>query len=100
MSIIGFVLKLSGVLLIVCGLIILSLAAVQLVRQMFTTHGTTVSAAPPSPGVNLADLSKLIEAIVKIPQWLLAILAATCRSGWGMSLMGKKDSFGPFLEAS
>ena len=25
--------------------------------------------------VNLADLTKLIEAIIKMPQWLLAILA-------------------------
>jgi len=32
-------------------------------------------AAAGGAAVNVADLAKLIEAIVKIPQWLLAILA-------------------------
>lgn len=76
MSGIGFVLLLSGVVLVLCGVLILILAAIQLIRQMFKPAVAPAGgAAPPAPGVNLADLTKLIEAIVKMPQWLLAIAA-------------------------
>jgi len=74
MSWVGFLLIFGGLALVFVGLAILTLGAIQLFRQMWlkTTGGAT---APAAPGVNLADLAKLIEAIIKIPQWLLAILA-------------------------
>jgi hypothetical protein len=58
------------------GIWILVLGGIQLYRQMFRPPD---AAAAPAGGaaaaINLADLTKLIEAIIKIPQWLLAILA-------------------------
>ncbi len=74
MSWVGFLLICSGLALVFVGLAILALGAIQLFRQMWlkTTGG---AGAPAAPGVNLADLAKLIEAIIKMPQWLLAILA-------------------------
>jgi hypothetical protein len=72
MTWVGNLLIISGLLLILVGIVILVLGAVQLLRQMRVHAG---AAAPPAPGVNLNDLTKLIEAIIKIPQWLLAVLA-------------------------
>ena len=63
---------------------------------MFATHVATGAAAPPAPGVNLADLSILIEAIVKIPQWLLAILAGDLQIWLGYIVDGQKGFFWPF----
>ena len=73
---IGWALVIGGLILIATGIAILILGGIQLWRQMFrppsgTAHTLTAGAFP----VNLADLTKLIEAIIKMPQWLLAILA-------------------------
>ncbi|MES0175383.1 hypothetical protein [Mesorhizobium sp. M0006] len=89
MSLVGFVLILSGVVLIACGIVILALAAFQLLRQIFSAPGVAGGVAPPVPGVNLADLTKLIEAIVKMPQWLLAIVAGDVQIWLGFLIDGK-----------
>jgi hypothetical protein len=70
MTLLGIGLIVSGLACVILGIIILALAAIQLRKQMFPSP-----AAPGAPGVSLPDLTNLIEAIVKVPQWLLAILA-------------------------
>lgn len=76
---VGWVLIIGGLLLVAAGIVILALGAIQLFRQMFLAP--TPKAVSPAGGgagasaVNLADLAKLIEAIIKMPQWLLALLA-------------------------
>jgi hypothetical protein len=77
MSWIALLLIVGGLLLVLVGIFILVLGAIQLHRQMGIGRaaGGSGAAAPAAPGVNLQDLTKLIEAIIKIPQWLLAILA-------------------------
>ena len=74
MSWVGIILIVSGLLLILVGIVILALGAIQLLRQM-GVRASPGAAPPAAPGVNLNDLTKLIEAIIKIPQWLLAVLA-------------------------
>lgn len=73
---VGWALVIGGLILIATGIAILILGGIQLWRQMFKPLGDTAHtlAAGVLP-VNLADLTKLIEAIIKMPQWLLAILA-------------------------
>jgi hypothetical protein len=70
MMFLGIGLIVSGSACVILGIIILALAAIQLRKQMFPT-----AVAPGAPGVSLPDLTNLIQAIVKVPQWLLAILA-------------------------
>ena len=91
MSTIGIVLIISGFLLILVGVVILALGAVQLWRQM-GVRAKTGAAAPAAPGVNLGDLTKLIEAIIKIPQWLLAVLAGDLQIWLGF-LVDKRNLF-------
>ncbi len=73
---VGWALVIGGLILIATGIAILILGGIQLWRQMFKPPGgaahTLAAGAFPA---NLADLTKLIEAIIKMPQWLLAILA-------------------------
>jgi hypothetical protein len=73
---VGWALVVGGLILIASGTAILILGGTQLWRQMFKPPGGAAHtlAAGVFP-VNLADLTKLIEAIIKMPQWLLAILA-------------------------
>jgi hypothetical protein len=71
---VGWLLIVSGLVLIGLGIWILMLGAVQLLRQMFPGPPAKAG-APSAPAINLSDLAKLIEAIIKIPQWLLALLA-------------------------
>jgi hypothetical protein len=81
MMFLGIGLIVSGSACVILGIIILALAAIQLRKQMFPT-----AVAPGAPGVSLPDLTNLIQAIVKVPQWLLAILAmARFGSGFGPS---------------
>jgi CBS-domain-containing membrane protein len=76
MGIIGWLLTASGLVLVAVGIAILTLGAIQLWRQMFKPAAAAAQARTlAGPAVNLADLTKLIEAIIKIPQWLLAVLA-------------------------
>ncbi len=89
MSWVGFILIVSGVILVFGGVLILVLAAIALLRQMCATRAK-VGVAPPIPGVNLADLAKLIEAIVKMPQWLLAVLAGDIQIWLGYLVDGHK----------
>ena len=89
MSTIAILLIISGFLLILVGVVILALGAVQLWRQMGVRAG---AAAPAAPGVNLGDLTKLIEAIIKIPQWLLAVLAGDLQLWLGF-LVDKRNLF-------
>jgi len=89
----GFLLIASGFLLILVGVVILALGAIQLFRQMGIGRARAGAAAPPAaPGVNLEDLTKLIEAIIKIPQWLLAILAGDFQI-WLGYLVDKRNLF-------
>jgi hypothetical protein len=76
MEIVGWLLIAGGVLLSFIGIAILVLGALQLYRQMFKPPAAAAGGAAGAASVNLADLSKLIEAIIKMPQWLLALLAA------------------------
>jgi len=89
MSTIAILLIISGFLLILVGVVILALGAVQLWRQMGVRAR---AAAPAAPGVNLGDLTKLIEAIIKIPQWLLAVLAGDLQLWLGF-LVDKRNLF-------
>jgi len=74
---VGWILIIGGIVLSILGIAILALGAVQLLRQMFGTPPAPVAgAAAGASAVNVADLTKLIEAIIKMPQWLLALLAA------------------------
>jgi hypothetical protein len=91
MSWIGFLLIITGLILILAGISILVLGAVQLLRQM-GLRGRAGAAPPAAPGVNLNDLTKLIEAIIKIPQWLLAILAGDLQI-WLGYLVDKRNLF-------
>jgi hypothetical protein len=91
MSWVGFLLIISGLFLILAGISIIALGFVQLLRQMGLR--SRAGAAPPSaPGVNLNDLTKLIEAIIKMPQWLLAILAGDLQI-WLGYLIDKRNLF-------
>ena len=73
---VGWALVFGGLILIAAGIAILILGGFQLLRQMFWPPGGTAhTLAERAFPVNLADLTKLIEAIIKMPQWLLAILA-------------------------
>lgn len=87
MQFVGWLLLIGGLVLTVIGIVILLLGAIQLMRQMYHTAGGGGAAAPAAPGVNLADLTKLIEAIIKIPQWLLAILAGDAQIWFGYWLV-------------
>jgi hypothetical protein len=80
---IGLVLVISGLASIAVGISILGLSALQLWRQIFPARPARAAAA----GVGADDLAKLIEAIVKIPQWLLAILAGDLQIWLGIRLM-------------
>jgi len=83
----------SGLLLVFIGFIILALGAIQLIRQMGLGANRAGTAAPPAaPGVNLGDLAKLIEAIIKIPQWLLAVLVGDVQI-WLGYLVDKHNLF-------
>lgn len=77
MQSVGWILILDGLVLSVVGIAILLLGAIQLYRQMFRppTAAVPTGGAAGAPAVNLADLAKLVEAIIKMPQWLLAIFA-------------------------
>ncbi len=77
MGAVGWILILNGLLLLALGFWILLLAALQLTRQMFRslTPAPTFAGPPGASPINLADLAKLIEAIIKMPQWLLALFA-------------------------
>lgn len=88
MSWVGTFLILSGVLLIFAGLFSLALAAVQLARQIFQLPSANKSLA--ATGVNLSDLSKLIDSILKMPLWLLAILAGDIQVWLGYLVEGRK----------
>jgi hypothetical protein len=91
MSWVGFILIISGLLLILAGISIIILGLVQLLRQMGLR--ARAGAAPSSaPGVNLNELTKLIEAIIKMPQWLLAILAGDLQI-WLGYLIDKRNIF-------
>jgi hypothetical protein len=94
MSWVGFLLILSGLLLVLVGIVILGLGAVQLLRQMgiFRRGAAGGAALPAAPGVNLGDLTKLIEAIIKMPQWLLAVLAGDLQI-WLGYLIDKHNIF-------
>jgi len=83
MPAVGWILVVGGLVLTIAGIAILALGTVQLWRQMFRPTAVAGAAAPPVPGVNLADLTKLIEAIIKMPQWLLAILAGDVQIWFG-----------------
>lgn len=75
---VGWVLVLGGIFLSLVGTVILVLGAIQLYRQMFKppeAKTAPAGGAAAGPAINLADLTKLIEAVIKMPQWLLAILA-------------------------
>jgi hypothetical protein len=92
MALVGWLLIACGVILVAVGIAILVLGAIQLWRQMFkparaAAHTLAV------PAVNLADLTKLIEAIIKIPQWLLAILAGDAQIWLGYWLETGKRLF-------
>jgi hypothetical protein len=91
MSTIAILLIISGFLLILVGVVILALGAVQLWRQM-GVRARAGAAAPAAPGVNLGDLTKLIEATIKIPQWLLAVLAGDLQLWLGF-LVDKRNLF-------
>jgi hypothetical protein len=91
MSWLGILLVITGLILILTGISILALGVVQLLRQMGLR--VQAGAAPPAaPGVNLNDLTKLIEAIIKMPQWLLAILAGDLQI-WLGYLVDKRNLF-------
>jgi len=93
MSWVGFLLIISGMLLVLVGIVILALGAFQLFRQMgIGRRGGGTAAAPAAPGVNLEDVTKLIEAIIKIPQWLLAVLAGDLQI-WLGYLVDKHNIF-------
>jgi hypothetical protein len=85
---IGWVLIASGVILTVLGVVILGLGALQLWRQIRAAGAPTGGGAP-----NLGDLAKLIDSIVKIPQWLLALLAADVQIYLGYWLVMEKRLF-------
>ena len=72
---VGWALVIGGLILIATGIAILILGGIQLWRQMFSPRWCGTYACCGRFPVNLADLTKLIEAIIKMPQWLLAILA-------------------------
>jgi hypothetical protein len=91
MSWVGILLILSGLLLNLIGIFILALGAIQLLRQM-GVRARAGAAPPAAPGVNLNDLTKLIEAIIKIPQWLLAVLAGDLQIWLGF-LIDKRNLF-------
>jgi hypothetical protein len=94
MQFIGWVLIIGGLILTIVGIVILLLAAIQLWRQMFKPPAASgQNLAPGAPVVNLADLTKLIEAIVKIPQWLLAILAGDAQIWLGYWLVNGSRLF-------
>jgi hypothetical protein len=84
MTFVGVILIISGIFLVICGVVILALGAIQLIRQMFKSPGAAGGVAPPIAGVSLADLTKLIEAIIKMPQWLLAIVAGDVQIWLGL----------------
>lgn len=93
MLVVSWLLIGNGFLLVLTGTLILALSALQLLRQM-GLHGTTPNAAPPAaPGVSLGDLSKLLEVIVKFPQWFLALLAGDFQIWLGF-LIDKRNIFG------
>ena len=94
MSWVGFLLIVGGLFLVLAGISIIALGVVQLLRQMgLGTRAGAAGAAPPSaPGVSLSDLTKLIEAIIKMPQWLLAILAGDLQI-WLGYLIDKRNLF-------
>jgi hypothetical protein len=85
MHAVGWALIVGGVVLTIVGIVILILAVVQLIRQMCGHPATAghVTFAANMTGINVADLTKLIEAIIKIPQWLLAILAGDLQIWFG-----------------
>ena len=84
MSTVGWIVVISGLLLVILGIAILLLGAVQLYRQIFQRAlAPAGGGAPAAAGVNLADLAKLIEAIIKMPQWLLALLAGDIQIWFG-----------------
>jgi hypothetical protein len=85
MHIVGWLLIAAGLLLVAVGIAILIIGAAQLFRQIF--RPPTAAALGGAPAVNLADLAKLIEAIIKIPQWLLAILAGNFQIWLGYLLV-------------
>lgn len=87
MSWVGTFLIASGVLLILGGLFSLALAAIQLARQIFQLPANKSFAAS---AVNLADLAKLIDAILKMPLWLLAIVAGDIQIWLGYLVEGRK----------
>ncbi len=94
MAVVGCALIVGGLILVAVGIAILMLGAIRLWRQMFkpapaAEHIRTLTA----PGVNLADLTKLIEAIIKMPQWLLAILAGDAQIWLGYWLETGKRLF-------
>ena len=91
MSWVGIILIISGLLLILIGIFILALGTVQLLRQM-GVRARAGAAPPAAPGVNLGDLTKLIEAIIKMPQWLLAIFAGDLQI-WLGYLIDKRNLF-------
>ena len=80
---------------ILIGVFILALGAAQLLRQM-GVRARAGAAPPAAPGVNLSDLTKLIEAIIKVPQWLLAVLAGDFQI-WLGYLVDKRNLFSGLL---
>jgi hypothetical protein len=91
MSWVGFLFIITGLFLILAGVFILVLGVVQLLRQM-GVRARGAAGPPAAPGVNLNDLTKLIEAIIKMPQWLLAILAGDLQI-WLGYLVDKRNLF-------
>jgi hypothetical protein len=87
MSFTGLILISSGVVLVVGGVTILVLAVVQLVVQM--RHSSTKAGAAAPAAVDLGALAKLIEAIIKMPQWLLALLAGDVQIWLGYLVEGR-----------
>jgi hypothetical protein len=76
MESLGWILIVAGVILSIIGIVILSLGTTQLLKQMFGSPTAATGGVAGFSMINLADLTKLIEAIIKMPQWLLALLAA------------------------
>jgi hypothetical protein len=84
MRAIGIALAFSGLVIILVGVVILTVAAVKLVKEAFAKPP---QAGVEAPAINLPDVSKLMETLVKLPQWLLAILAGDLQVWLGTRLM-------------
>ncbi len=81
---IGLMLAVAGCVTIVLGIVILAAAAAKLVAGILPKRAGT---SEEGVAINLPDVTKLIEALVKLPQWLLAILVGDVQVWLGTRLM-------------